>query len=170
MQMSLTHISHPSTSLASFLSPGPQEGLRCCCSAEVEWVEGYELGGCDVVALGWARLHPHCLYWTRMGVGVEVSGAGGRMKGVFLLTLILYCYLISGSESFGTPGRSSHGCSCAQAASQGWGQVEVGWCWLQADHLGSFGAQGPDLVAPFLRLPLQLHLSGGQLRCTACRC
>lgn len=152
------------------LSPGPPLGLWCCCSVEVEWVWGYEVGGCDVAALGWVLLHPHCLCWMTMVVGVGVAGAGVLMMVVFLLRLTLYYCLISGSGSSGTPGRSSHECSCVQAASQGWGLVEEGWCLRPVDHLGSVVAQGPDLKVLRLLLHLQLHLSGGQLRCRACRC
>lgn len=122
-QMFLSHLitgslqpSRPPT--ASGLSLGPPVGLWCCCSVEVEWVGRYEVECCGVAALGWAPLRPHCLCWMRMGVEVGVAWVGVLMKVVFLLWLILYCCLISGSGSSGTPGRSSHGCSCGQAASQ----------------------------------------------------
>lgn len=155
---------------ASGFSPGPPVALWCCCSVEVEWVGGCAAGGCDVAALGWAPLRPHCLCWMRMGVGVGVALAGVLTRVVFLLRLTLYYCLISGSGSSGTPGRSSHGCSCGQAALRGWGLVEEGWCWLPADHLGSAVVQGPAPKALSPLLHLQLHLSGGLLHCRACHC
>lgn len=106
----------------------------------------------------------------RRVAGVGVAGAGVLMRVVFSLRWILYCCWISGSGSSGTPGRSSHGCSCEQAASQGWGLAEEGWCWLPEDLLGSAVVQGPDLQPPSLLLHLQLHRLRGQLRCKACHC
>lgn len=157
---------HPHSPTGLILSSGLPAGLCCCCSVGGGCVVGNEVGSCDVAASGWIPLHPRCLCWMRMGVGAEGAWAEGQMRGGSWRRLILNCSLISGSGSVCTPDRSSHGRSCGQAASRGWGQGEAGWCWLPVDRPGSAGARDPALAV----LPLLLLQSGAQLRCTACRC
>lgn len=110
------------------ISPGRPVGLWRCCSVEVGRVERCEVEGCAASASGWAPLRPHCLCWMKMVVEVGVAWAGGLRMAVFSLWLILYCWLVSGSGSSDTPGRSSRGCSRGWATSQGSELVGEGWC------------------------------------------
>lgn len=145
--------------------PGCLVGLFCW-SVVVGWIEKHEVAGCGASASGWAPLRPHCLCWMKMVVEVGVAWAGGPRTAVFSLTLILDCWLFSGSGSSDTPGRSSRGCSCGWEASQGSELAEEGWCWPPGNHLGSAVAQGPNLKPLFL----QLHTSGSQIHCRAFHC
>lgn len=156
----------PTSRRCGWISPGHPVGLWHCCSVEVGQVERREAESCAASAWGWAPLRPHCLCWMKMVVEVGVAWAVGLRMAVFSLWLILYCWLVSGSGSSDTPGRSSRGRSRGWATSQGSELVEEGWCWPPGDHLGSAVAQGPDPKPLFL----QLRTSEGQIRCRAFRC